>query len=471
MDLNTIKDKINTSYYMCEYISKRSKAKPEIICNALQNEILKYCIYIGRIEEDIPLDRVMRINEIVGTNKTKAGLLCYAIDISISNYDKSIPQTIRTFTMDDALGSDSEYESKKAAWLLSIYKDIAEYILNPKDRKDADNIEKSKKYCEMLSSFINSNNVSLSGTWYPSREKFPDFQKAIALGQSTSNREASEAKTDDAVEEDPCSLEELMEELNSLTGLDGVKNEINALTKVIKINKIREEKGLKPSNVSKHMVFTGNPGTGKTTVARLLSKIYFKLGALTKGQLIETDRSGLVAGYVGQTAIKSQEVISSAIGGVLFIDEAYTLSSNKGEGDFGQEAIDTLLKEMEDNRDNLVVIVAGYPDLMEEFLQSNPGLKSRFNNFINFDDYTAEELFCILEGMCSKQEFLIKKDDIDKIKEMLQNMLDNRTSDFANARSVRNMLELAIRKQASRLDAAETFDIESLQTLTAEDFS
>ena len=423
MSLESIQDKINTSYYMCEYVAKRSKAKPEIICNALQNEILKYCIYIGRIEEDIPLDRVMLINKIAGTNKSKAGLLCYAIDIGLTNYKKNIPQTVRTFTMDDAMMNDTEYDNKKAAWLLSIYKDISDFLLDAKDKKDKHNFELSEEYCKMISDFIDSNNVSMQEKIFTSREKFPDFKKEVTLGQPASNSEANKTKKEVEIEEDPRSLEELMDELNSLTGLDGVKREINALTKVIKINKIREENGLKPSNVSKHMVFTGNPGTGKTTVARLLSKIYAKLGALSKGQLVETDRSGLVAGYVGQTAIKSQEVISSAIGGVLFIDEAYTLSSNKGEGDFGQEAIDTLLKEMEDNRDDLVVIVAGYPDLMEEFLQSNPGLKSRFNNFINFDDYTADELFDILNGMCKKQEFDIQKDAIDDIKAILQNIL------------------------------------------------
>ena len=202
----------------------------------------------------------------------------------------------------------------------------------------------------------------------------------------------------------PEDINDLKAELNELIGLDGIKREVNNLINMVTIHKLRKQNDLKTVDMSLHMVFTGNPGTGKTMIARIMSRIYKSLGVLSKGHLVEVDRSGLVAGYVGQTATKTSAVIEKALGGVLFIDEAYALNS-KSENDFGQEAIDTLLKAMEDHREDLVVIVAGYDGLMDQFIHSNPGLESRFNRFLHFDDYTLDEMMGILDLQLKKGQY------------------------------------------------------------------
>lgn len=266
-------------------------------------------------------------------------------------------------------------------------------------------------------------------------------------------------------------VEEALEELNSLTGLDDVKRDVNTLVNLMKVQKIREERGMKVPTVSKHLVFSGNPGTGKTTVARLLAGIYNSLGVLSKGHLVEVDRSGLVSGYIGQTAAKVMEVVDTALGGVLFIDEAYTLTANKGQGDFGQEAVDTLLKAMEDNRDNLVVIVAGYTDLMEQFLDSNPGLRSRFNKFMKFEDYTAEQLLEIIKSMAAKQDYVLSEGARVAALEYYRKVTANKPENFGNARDARNFLEKAISNQAGRIVGIKDIDKETIMTIEAEDLS
>lgn len=247
------------------------------------------------------------------------------------------------------------------------------------------------------------------------------------------------------------SLQELLNELRNLIGLEDVKQDVQSLINLIQIRKIREKRNLKQQPMSLHLVFMGNPGTGKTTIARLLARIYNKIGILSKGQLVEVDRSGLVGGYVGQTALKVQDVVKSAIGGILFIDEAYSLTSNKDENDFGKEAIDTLLKAMEDHRDNLIVIVAGYTNLMEDFLESNPGLKSRFNKYLFFKDYTPEELYGIFEKMCKEYKFCITNEAKEYVQDYFEKRYINRTENFANGRDVRNFFEKMLIRQADRL--------------------
>ena len=263
-------------------------------------------------------------------------------------------------------------------------------------------------------------------------------------GQQTPQQEKAQ-------QEQEKTLEELMEELNSLIGIEEVKKEVSSLINLIKVRKMRKEHGLKVMDMSFHMVFTGNPGTGKTTVARLVAKIYKQLGFLSKGQLIETDRSGLVAGYVGQTAGKVTDVVNSALGGILFIDEAYALARKGMENDFGREAIDTLVKLMEDHRDDLVVIVAGYTDEMHDFLTSNPGLISRFNKYIDFKDYTDEELMAILHMNAGRQGYEVEPGADEVVKEMLSCMTLSDRLDFGNARGMRNTLEKLVQAQANRI--------------------
>lgn len=258
-----------------------------------------------------------------------------------------------------------------------------------------------------------------------------------------------------------------MEELNELIGLTKVKHDVEELVGLAKVRKMREEKGMKAVPVSLHLVFSGNPGTGKTTVARILAKLYKEIGILSTGQLVETDRSGLVAGYVGQTAIKTQKKIQEAMGGVLFIDEAYTLNQ-EGEN-FGQEAIDTILKAMEDHRDKFVVIVAGYTELMKAFVESNPGLKSRFNKFFEFPDYTVDELQAIFMMQCKKYQYKMTEEAEAAVKEEIIRLEAAKGENFANAREVRNLFEKIITNQAARVADLENVDEETLTTLTIDD--
>ncbi|MCR5508282.1 MAG: AAA family ATPase [Lachnospiraceae bacterium] len=265
-------------------------------------------------------------------------------------------------------------------------------------------------------------------------------------------------------------LDGLLEEINSLIGLRSVKSEISSLVNTIKVRKLREERGINNTPLSLHLVFTGNPGTGKTTVARLVARLYHELGVLSKGQLVEVDRSDLVAGYVGQTAIKTSDKIKDAMGGVLFIDEAYSLAKSS-DIDFGHEAIETLLKAMEDNRNDLIIIVAGYDDLMEKFINSNPGLKSRFNKYIHFEDYGPEELMDIFKHFCDKHSYIVDPSAESGLELKFSQIYKNRGKNFANGRDVRNIFEKALQKQANRIAMMdeETLTDEDLKTIKYED--
>ena len=307
---------------------------------------------------------------------------------------------------------------------------------------------------------------------------FQDVGKAPAAPGKPAEPEkpvppTADAKPGDAAPEKaeelppPEKIEDLLAELDTYIGLNVVKDEVHDLINMVQVYKLREQHDLPTTDMSLHMVFTGNPGTGKTMMARMMARIYRSLGILSKGQLVEVDRSGLVAGYVGQTALKTQKVIEKAMGGVLFIDEAYALT-DRGGSDYGQEAVDTLLKAMEDHREDLVVIVAGYTERMERFIHSNPGLESRFNRFVHFPDYTAQELTEIFTMRCKSSGYALAND----ARQPLMRLMERGCQDprgFGNARGARNLFERAVSAQANRLAHEQQVTRETLMLLTADD--
>ena len=332
----------------------------------------------------------------------------------------------------------------------------AEYITECTDRLtavcDTNGVRKSREGLNPLD-FVTSGEPSFADKHPVQTQSSGGEQKPIAPA---------------AQEQPKPSFDELMEQLDALVGLKEVKRDVKSLVNLMKVRKLRQENDLPVPPMSLHMVFMGNPGTGKTTVARLVSGLYAAIGVLSKGQLVEVDRSGLVAGYVGQTALKTQEVIKSALGGVLFIDEAYSLSSG-GENDFGREAIETILKAMEDHRDDLIVIVAGYTGPMSEFLSSNPGLESRFNKYFYFPDYNGEELLEIFKIQCKKNSYALTEESEKAAKELFDSLYEERDENFGNGRDVRNRFEDMVVRQSNRVAAMEAPSKEDLMAVLPED--
>jgi type VII secretion ATPase EccA len=293
--------------------------------------------------------------------------------------------------------------------------------------------------------------------------------------ETKDDTEGTAQQTEQVEKKDPVIVNEPLEgdpyqELDDLIGLGSVKQEVRSLANFVKLQKQREAQGLKTAKVSYHLVFYGSPGTGKTTVARIVGRIYKDLGVLKKGHTVETDRAGLCGEFVGKTGPKTDTVISKALDGVLFIDEAYSLVPEGGAGnDYGQEAISTILKRMEDYRDRLVVIVAGYKDEMQRFIDSNPGLQSRFNRYIDFPDYSSGELADIFKMYMKKNQYTLAPDAEEYLKEQFEYAVEHKDRNFGNARFARNVFEKSIQQQANRLAGQTNLDKARLTELTVED--
>lgn len=445
---NNINELISKCYAICDYIEKNKVIKDELKTTLRENlrmEFLNFVIYLSMLDAGFSEAEQTFIDEVLGfrIKPETARDLKVQRKLTENHYGMQIPLVMKYFVLADAgrkIKGDI-YENKKAKYLVDTYRAMGQCYLAGNEASGDREINALSKYCVMLDNYLKE-----YGLLRPDKKTEPIIK---------------EGKQED--------VNDLMAELNSLIGLKSVKEDLNALINLMKVQKMREENGMKQADINKHMVFMGNPGTGKTTVARLLSGIYAGIGVVKKGHLVEVDRSGLVSGYVGQTAMKVQDIVEEALGGILFVDEAYTLTSNKGQNDFGQEAVDTLLKAMEDHRDDLIVIVAGYTELMEAFLDSNPGLRSRFNKFIEFEDYTAKEEFEIFCSMCKNQDYALSKEALEEAKRFFKERCENKTETYANARDVRNYLEKAVSNQATRIVRMEDVNKETLAMLEKED--
>ncbi len=441
--------RIEMCYRICDAMNQAGMAKGTMLPlrELLRTEFVKFMVYLSVADGAPSPEELDFIEKTTDMKMTMSQLDQFkrAQRIDSQLFATEVPKALKYFVLADAAHKlpKSPVQGTVSDYLLVTYQEMGQAFIACNDVTTDHEVKLLTDFLLMVEKFMKEYGI------YP-----------VHATKKMKTQKAEEPKEKPRVED-------LLVELNSMVGLDGVKREVNSLVNLLQVQRLREKHGLKNSVMSRHLVFSGNPGTGKTTVARIIAKIYNALGILESGQLIEVDRAGLVSGYIGQTATKTTAVIESALGGILFIDEAYSLTVGKGEGDFGQEAIDTLLKAMEDHRDDLIVIVAGYSDLMQEFLASNPGLKSRFNTFIEFKNYTPEELMRILVQMCAQQDYKLSDEAKSFAKAYFE--IQSQQENFANAREVRNFLEHAISRQATRLVLNKITDKEGLSLLTLED--
>ena len=427
------------------YRSYSEKAGRDLT-DTLKDEVKGFLAYLTASNGVVAGEEVDYINQCLETNYHTRDLAAFitANNIFSHEYAVSLPYTFRTYLDDEALSRQ----------YITVMHTVGKECVISDQKAESAEVDSLNNRIEALTKAFD--------------QRYPDRPMTLTKDtiQSVSQKDEDSAGGKDKDEE---TLDQLLQELDELIGLATVKKNVYSLLHLQEIQMERVKRGIPKIPISNHLIFTGNPGTGKTTVARLLGKIYYKIGLLPNKNFVEVDRSGMVAGYVGQTAIEVKNVFDSAKGGVLFIDEAYSLA-NGLPGDYGTEAIETLLKRMKDNRDQIVVIVAGYPELMEQFLKSNPGLKSRFSKKIYFPDYTPEELLEILKYTAKKNQCLLSDDALAFAADVFKRKYDQRDENFANAREVRNFFEAGVVSQADRLYGKLILTDEELRTLTADDF-